>query len=144
MNSKGRMERVFVDLESVYPTGDDQSGVEFCFEELRARHRGWLDKDWKSHRKTNIAGRNTESNETSEGTAAVLGKLQIHCDAQDSENAPPKTIPLNDSQEAGEAKATAAAKAAKKARKEERANRTRKIQVMEVRAETQTGISSNP
>lgn len=39
----GRLECVFVNLEAVYPeTGN--LAVEYCFEELRARHRGWLDK----------------------------------------------------------------------------------------------------
>jgi checkpoint serine/threonine-protein kinase len=37
----GRLECVFVNLEAVYP--DVESGsAEYCFEELRARHRGWL------------------------------------------------------------------------------------------------------
>ena len=42
----GRLECVFVNLEAVYPeTGN--LAVEYCFEELRARHRGWLDKEPK-------------------------------------------------------------------------------------------------
>ena len=42
----GRLECVFVNLEAVYPeTGN--LAVEYCFEELRARHRGWLDKERK-------------------------------------------------------------------------------------------------
>ncbi|KXS99860.1 hypothetical protein AC578_4461 [Pseudocercospora eumusae] len=39
----GRMECVFVNLEAVYPVPGDLS-VEYCFEELRARNRGWLNK----------------------------------------------------------------------------------------------------
>ncbi|KAH0294058.1 hypothetical protein M436DRAFT_46685 [Aureobasidium namibiae CBS 147.97] len=45
----GRPECVFVNLEAVYPNPSDPS-VEFCFEELRARHRGWLDRDWAAER----------------------------------------------------------------------------------------------
>ena len=41
----GRVEHVFVDLDAVYPNPDDLR-EEFCFEELRARHRGWLDRQW--------------------------------------------------------------------------------------------------
>ena len=41
----GRVEVVFVDLEQVYPNHSDPMSVEFSFEELRARHRGWLDRD---------------------------------------------------------------------------------------------------
>ncbi|KAK5108489.1 hypothetical protein LTR62_008228 [Meristemomyces frigidus] len=40
-----RRECVFVNLEAVYPEMS-QGGAEYCFEELRARHRGWLDKQW--------------------------------------------------------------------------------------------------
>lgn len=42
----GRLECVFVNLEAVYPVTGNLA-VEYCFEELRARHRGWLDKDWR-------------------------------------------------------------------------------------------------
>lgn len=40
----GKAERVFVNLEAVYPDG----GHEFSFEELRARRRGWSTQDWRS------------------------------------------------------------------------------------------------
>ncbi|PIA95862.1 Checkpoint serine/threonine-protein kinase bub1 [Cercospora beticola] len=40
----GRLECVFVNLEAVYPEAGNLA-VEYCFEELRARHRGWLDRD---------------------------------------------------------------------------------------------------
>ncbi|EME42243.1 hypothetical protein DOTSEDRAFT_73163 [Dothistroma septosporum NZE10] len=39
----GRLECVFVNLEAVYPEAGNLT-VEYCFEELRARHRGWLSK----------------------------------------------------------------------------------------------------
>ncbi|KAF7875285.1 hypothetical protein EAF04_002457 [Stromatinia cepivora] len=42
----GRSERIFVNLEAVYPT-PDKIGTELSFEELRAAHRGWLDKLWE-------------------------------------------------------------------------------------------------
>ena len=46
----GHAERVFVNLELVYPNADDPMAEEYCFEELRARHRGWMDRDWKAER----------------------------------------------------------------------------------------------
>ncbi|KAI5257525.1 hypothetical protein E4T42_01019 [Aureobasidium subglaciale] len=46
----GRPECVFVNLEAVYPDPSNPS-VEFCFEELRARHRGWLHRDWAAERR---------------------------------------------------------------------------------------------
>ncbi|CAK3905587.1 related to mitotic checkpoint serine threonine kinase [Lecanosticta acicola] len=44
----GRLECVFVNLEAVYPEADKGNlALEYSFEELRARHRGLLKKDWK-------------------------------------------------------------------------------------------------
>ena len=43
----GRIERVFVDLEAVYPDFYN-CNHEMSFEELRAIHRGWMHKDWRS------------------------------------------------------------------------------------------------
>ena len=38
----GKVERVFVNLEAVYPNDHD----EMSFDELRAKARGWFDRDW--------------------------------------------------------------------------------------------------
>lgn len=47
----GRRERVFVNLEAVYPHHHDPTyGI--SFEELRAISRGWMDKDWRSQKRT--------------------------------------------------------------------------------------------
>lgn len=45
----GRRERVFVDLESVYPDYRDPAH-EVSFEELRAIKRGWMGKNWRSQK----------------------------------------------------------------------------------------------
>lgn len=42
-----------MNLEAVYPEPENPA-VEFCFEELRARHRGWLQRDWAEERKREI------------------------------------------------------------------------------------------
>lgn len=42
----GKAERVFVNLEAVYPDPDDPAR-EVCFEELRAVRRGWAGRDWR-------------------------------------------------------------------------------------------------
>ncbi|KAN0068128.1 hypothetical protein V8E54_013698 [Elaphomyces granulatus] len=47
----GRRERVFVNLEAVYPHHHDPT-YGMSFEELRAISRGWMDKDWRSQRRT--------------------------------------------------------------------------------------------
>ncbi|KAI9792008.1 MAG: hypothetical protein M1833_001292 [Piccolia ochrophora] len=45
----GKVERVFVNLEAVYPNVDDPR-EEMSFEELRAARRGWLQKNWSKDR----------------------------------------------------------------------------------------------
>src|SRR6266487_5808741 len=45
----GRNERIFINLEAVYPH-PEQPGTELSFEELRASSRGWLQKQWKSEK----------------------------------------------------------------------------------------------
>jgi checkpoint serine/threonine-protein kinase len=45
----GRRERIFINLEAVYPH-PEQPGTELSFEELRASSRGWLQKQWKSEK----------------------------------------------------------------------------------------------
>jgi checkpoint serine/threonine-protein kinase len=46
VNLKGRTERIYVNLEAIYPT-PYVIGTELSIEELRADHRGWLSKVWK-------------------------------------------------------------------------------------------------
>jgi len=145
----GKTECVFVNLEAVYPNADDPYAEEYSFEELQARHRGWLDYDWAAirteeeeaaRRKAQSIIRihkdeeepNSEQCRSKEAAASLTKGLQVSLPLNDvidenDENAPP-------SQEEIEK-----ARLAKKLRREERANRTRKIKVMEVRAETQTG-----
>ena len=42
----GKAERVFVNLEAVYPD-ESRPDLEYCFEELRAMSRGWANRDWR-------------------------------------------------------------------------------------------------
>ncbi|KAI2629663.1 Mad3/BUB1 homology region 1-domain-containing protein [Hypoxylon sp. NC1633] len=42
----GKRERVFIDLEAIYPT-PEEPGTELSFEELWAVNRGWLDVSWE-------------------------------------------------------------------------------------------------
>lgn len=151
----GRLEVVYVHLEMVYPNRDNPMSEEYSFEELRAKHRGWLDYDWAAVRRKEQQEK--EAREAAEAAALVkqskpkaapLAPRQI-----DDEPPKPKTVPLKgsiDDEIAGNDENTPPsqedmekAKAARRARREEKANRTRKIQVKdvkEVRAETQTGM----
>ncbi|KAF2195485.1 hypothetical protein K469DRAFT_649500 [Zopfia rhizophila CBS 207.26] len=147
----GRLEIVFVDLEKVYPDYNGPVGVEYSFEELRAKHRGWMDYDWASIRKeeeektfkpaetapltkqskskgTPLAPKDPATKASKIQTVPITIGIEENLVLSD-ENTPPSLVELEK------------AKMAKKARREERANRTRKIKVMEVReirAETQT------
>ncbi|KAI9838511.1 MAG: hypothetical protein M1837_002437 [Sclerophora amabilis] len=49
----GKVERVFVDLEAIYPNADDHS-EEWSIEELRAMHRGWVGRDWSKEKEQQI------------------------------------------------------------------------------------------
>ena len=183
---------MYANLELVYPSGDAESGYEFCFEELRAMKRGLIDptgrvikpkkpktsknlveerpvtpseqgispKNSKSHsaRKLDIF-QDTETSKVPvkmpifEDTeeARPPAKMQIFEDGensrppakvaifQDTETSKvPAKIPIFDDSEAPQPKPDAAVRASRKARKEEKANRTRKIAIMEVKAEPQT------
>lgn len=144
MNPKtGRKERVFVNLRAVYPSSDPNSAEEYCFEELWAWHRGWLNIDWAAERRreeaetrekalaAEAAAKEALAAKSEEPKAKLESKIKILRDtdivALNDENSPPSQEELE----------RAALK--KKQRREERANRTRKIRVMEVRGETQTG-----
>jgi checkpoint serine/threonine-protein kinase len=135
----GKPESVFVDLEAVYPSGTEQGGEEFCFEELRARYRGWMDKDWAKPKSNPVK---VHPREDSEATCRLDLPIRDR-DSQTEDELPDhqpmvpearpvvRTVPLKDE-----------SVSEKQARKEEKANRTRKIHVMEVRAETQTSKST--
>ncbi|KAH8724493.1 Mad3/BUB1 homology region 1-domain-containing protein [Phaeosphaeriaceae sp. PMI808] len=147
----GRVEVVFVDLEKVYPNHDDPMSEEYSFEELRAKHKGWLDYDWagirrKQQAEAKKAAEAAISAKGSKPQAAPLVLRQV-----DEQSSKTKTVPLkgsiddksiaNDENAPPSHEDLEKARAARKARKEEKANRTRKIQVMdvkEIRSETQT------
>lgn len=151
MNPKtGKTECVFVDLEAVYPSISDPMAAEFSFEELRAKHRGWMEYDWaairkkeemkksqagaenRRHDKQSImkqpkqrAGPVTDKSRREERVQALAAGIEENLVLND-ENTPPSQTDIEK------------VNLAKKIRREERANRTRKIKVMEVRGATQT------
>lgn len=147
----GRLEVVFVDLEKVYPNHDDPMSEEYSFEELRAKHRGWMDYDWAAIRRKEEEEQAKKEAEAALAAAEPKAKPVPLAPKQEPEQpAKPQTVPLkgsidddvdNDENAPPSQADVDKAKAAKKARREERANRTRKIKVMEtkeIRGETQT------
>lgn len=153
----GRIEVVFVDLEKVYPSHQALESEEYSFEELRAKHRGWLNYDWAAIRleEKEQAMKVAEAAAAAQAAAALeqsKPKVTALAPKQKSEHSSkPQTVPLKGSHDDENAANDEnmppsqtdidKARAAKKARREERANRTRKIKVMdvkEIRGETQT------
>lgn len=73
VNSKtGKPERVFVNLEAVYPNSANPA-EEMSFDELRAIHRGWADKDWRkqSMKTLEAISRNVQRSPPSLSNAAI-------------------------------------------------------------------------
>lgn len=84
----GRNERIFVNLEAVYPT-PEQAGTELSFEELRASHRGWLNKAWSPEETDDRPdNKDVESLDKTEETTISIGsatrevveKIIVHAD----------------------------------------------------------------
>lgn len=136
----GRCEQVFVDLEAVYTNYGEPDAEEYCFEELRARDRGWLAHDWNEvvspptnpAAVTQLREKNINTVIVDLEVLPVQNKAALHLtdtELYHDENVAPSQEDLE------------RVTLAKKLRKEERANRTKKIGVMEVRGETQTGKS---
>ena len=130
---------MFAKLDAAYPNPEDPS-EEYCFEELRAKHRGWLDCQWSKE------GTRTTDNEPETGSQHLLDPEAIPLSDETALRKPvetlerkfQKTLALNDVDENG-MPLDQAQDLERRLRKEEKANRTRKIKVMEVKAETQTG-----
>lgn len=70
MNQKGRMERIAVPLEAIYPS-PEIVGSELSLDELRAASRGWLRKTWESEVLTN-----QESKESARETEEHFGEAK--------------------------------------------------------------------
>ncbi|KAF2106304.1 Mad3/BUB1 homology region 1-domain-containing protein [Lophiotrema nucula] len=147
----GRLEVMFADLRLLYPNYGEPTAEEYCFEELMARQRGLLDRDFSTPRRaspepvTEAASQSPIEIPTVDEPLALALKDTLEIAHK------PQTVPLkgsieddlmlNDENTPPSQVEIEKAKAAKKARREERANRTRKIKVMEVReikGETQT------
>lgn len=115
----GRCERVFVNLEAIYPDYEN-STVEMSFEELRAINRGWMQKDWRTRK---VPLKQVSGNVPSmQPTSLVESK-----EAKSSPKGVPVLVaePYNENEESYEGKAA----------------KPRKMKVREVKGETQTSES---
>lgn len=136
----GRIECVFVNLELIYPDPHD-SHVEYCFEELRARSRGWLHRDWREYRRPEQNERRSQRPRMPavESTTTLIplagGDDERSEKLAEDLNREPALVDENNPSAVSQAHDR---EAAKRFRREERANRTRKIKISETKAETQT------
>lgn len=126
----GKVERVFVNLEAVYPNPDDPT-EEFSFEELRARSRGWADKDWGAERKDNL--RQESSNHGHEPSSLPLGKDRPN--PLDTENIQQEPTSQNSTEQTVEVALVEDMTQGTRTRK------SRRTKVMEVKGETQTSTN---
>jgi checkpoint serine/threonine-protein kinase len=118
----GRRERVFVDLDAVYPDYKNPN-IEVSFEELRAIKRGWMDKNWGTQKEplkpvsgNAIPGEPNALKSSEHGVDKALQKLTL------------KDIDDHDLQQLVDPEKSHDGKAAK----------ARKLKLREVKAETQT------
>ncbi|KAI1768298.1 Mad3/BUB1 homology region 1-domain-containing protein [Hypoxylon sp. FL1150] len=75
----GKRERVFVNLEAIYPT-PEEPGTELSFEELWAASRGWLDVFWEDESLIEEELADEHSSEVDLLGKKVAEKLVIHHD----------------------------------------------------------------
>ena len=121
----GKIERVFVNLEAVYPDPEDTK-QEFSFEELRAKHRGWLDMQWTTEKITETNGDQVEdrSKEQIEETFEEVLAQSMQ--------------PFEDLHEDSVSQTGPEVICIKEGSREGRNGRPRRMKVMELKAETQT------
>ncbi|KAI9835272.1 MAG: hypothetical protein M1819_002416 [Sarea resinae] len=116
----GKTERVFVNLEAIYPAPENPK-IEMSFEELRAAHRGWLDRDWTAERRLEIGDEDAEMDVAREDSVdAVVAQEEDIEEAGLGDEAPDSPGRLD----------------SKERHREE--NRLKKLRVKEVKGETQT------
>ncbi|KAI4254678.1 MAG: hypothetical protein LQ352_002952 [Teloschistes flavicans] len=123
----GRVERVFVNLEAVYPNPDRPS-EEYSFEELRAQSRGWLDIDWaavnkREERQTILSRRDERSSSplgVEDPNAIIHVKRDEESITQDMTEQTVEPLPVDDMTQGT------------------RARKSRRMKIVEVKGETQT------
>lgn len=118
-----------MNLEAVYPNDDDQ-GEEMSFEELRAKSRGWLDRDWAAESKQRIA----EASQACEAEDQLSTAASTEEPIKILQSARPK--PDTQSSSNTQLETTIAVDIGR----EGKAGRPKKTKVREVKGETQTSM----
>lgn len=82
VNATGRSERIFVDLEAMYPT-PEIDGSELSSEELMAAHRGWLDLTWEPETSHGMVDQEDERFDVFVGVEQILPVPSLTSDFQE-------------------------------------------------------------
>ncbi|MCJ1393976.1 hypothetical protein MMC18_006853 [Xylographa bjoerkii] len=129
----GKVERVFVNLEAVYPNPNDPN-EEYSFEELRAKQRGWLDKSWL--RKTVQSGPEELDKQYEEGldNVPLVEGVESEEDAILALNVREQLNITEEGTDQGQSELAAGEDGGR----DDRSTRPRKKRILEVRAEAQT------
>jgi checkpoint serine/threonine-protein kinase len=130
----GKVERVFVNLEAIYPDRENPSH-EMSLEELRAVSRGWMDKDWSRQRRKvlkevpgNVPCRDPPTENV--GDTSVDKVLSTELQG--------KLMILDKSQPSGEAVGVV------EVHRDGRGGKARRLKVREIKGETQTSSVDLP
>ena len=118
-----------MNLEAVYPNDNDQN-EEMSFEELRAKSRGWLNRDWAAASKHRIAeaSRAREADNQISTAAAVEDTVEVL--------QPARPKPNTQSSSSSQLETTIAVDIGR----EGRPGRPKKTKIREINRETQTSM----
>ncbi|GMG37190.1 unnamed protein product [Aspergillus oryzae] len=116
----GRRERVFVNLDAVYPDYTNPN-VEVSFEELRAMRRGWMDKKWRPQKEPLRQISGNENSAAIDPARALPDEFNEKLTMKDADISAQQQAPESD------------------AHHEAKAGKARKLKLREVKQETQTG-----
>jgi len=139
INAKtGKVERVFVNLEAIYPN-ENKPNEEMSFEELKAKSRGWLSRDWAEERRQRIAARHQILLVEEEPRA--IPKMEESSEVVEYLQSQQDTQPATDTQDS--LGTTLEKTIAVDIGREGRSGRPRKTKLREVKGETQTSMCQN-
>ena len=118
-----------MNLEAVYPNDDDQN-EEMSFEELRAKSRGWLNRDWAAESKQRVAEASqarevADQPSTAASTEEAVEVLQLARPMSDTQSSSNTQLETTIAVDIG---------------REAKAGRPKKTKVREVKGETQTSM----
>ncbi len=130
----GKIERVFVNLEAVYPNPDNPD-EEMSFEELRAQSRGWLNRDWGAERRTARQAKSVLASLPEPISSPASAIEDMGSSTQESQPTIEAALRTDSRVEATSGKDTG---------REGKPARPKKMKVMEVKGETQTSRSLTP